>query len=220
VAAGTVILVLTSRSSPSVRPRTGGTATPTASTPAPPSGRWEYIGSRTTDSVPLTARELYPDNFTSAGTTYVKVKQDKRGNCGSALIGSGLKAAVRKSGCTQAIRATYVARGAHMMATIGVFNLESADAAGTMAAKAGHFNFVAQLQANAGPASKIGQGTGFEEAIVKGHYLVLVWAEYTNLGAPRNRADRAKLASFMSLLIARTANVGLSYRMAFGKPST
>jgi hypothetical protein len=104
------------------------------------------------------------------------------------------------------------------MATIGVFNLKTAALASTAAAKAGHYNFVAQLRSKAGPARNIGQGTGIEEALVKGHYLVLVWAEATNLHAPKGSAQRARLESFMNLVISKTVNAGLSYRMVDGQP--
>jgi hypothetical protein len=104
------------------------------------------------------------------------------------------------------------------MGTIGVFNLKTAAAATNAAGKAGHAEFVAQLAAKSGPAKSIGQGTGLEEAIVKGHYLVLVWAETTNLSAPKGKAGRAKLTNFMNLLVDRTVNVSLSNRMVDGKP--
>ena len=76
------------------------------------------------------------------------------------------------------------------MATIGVFNLKNVGLATKAASKAGHSEFVAQLAPKTGPAHSIGQGTGIEEAIVKGHYLVLVWAEATNLSPPKGKAGR------------------------------
>jgi len=220
IAVGALILVLTSSgsSTPPVRPKAQSTPTPVQTSPTRPGGKWEYIGARTTDSTPLTSRELYPGSFASGGTVYTKVTQRQGTTCRDSIIGSALKAAVRQAGCTQAIRATYVSRSAGVMATIGVFNLDSATAAGQAATKAGHSSFVAQLQASTGPAKFIGRGTGIEEALVKGHYLILVWAEATNLHTPRNKADRARLEAFMNLLIARTANVSLSYRMVYGQP--
>jgi hypothetical protein len=76
---------------------------------------------------------------------------------------------------------------------------------------------VAPLRAKKGVAHKIGQGSGIDIAVVKGHYLVLVFAENTSLQAP-TKSQRAQLGSFMNLLIAKTANLSLSYRMVFGKP--
>jgi hypothetical protein len=149
---------------------------------------------------------------------YTRATQTGSGNCRAALIGSGLQAAVRQAGCSQALRATYLSRSAKVMGTIGVFNLKSYAAASKAASKAGHSEFVAQLKAKAGPAKAIGQGTGIEEALVKGHYLVLVWAEATNLSPPKGKAGRARLTAFMNLLISQSVNVSLSNRMVDGKP--
>ena len=168
--------------------------------------------------MPLTTAELYPSSISKAGTVYTRAKQAKGTNCHAALIGSALQAAVRHGGCIQTLRATYLSKSAKVMATIGVFNLKNSAAATKAAGKAGHAEFVAQLAAKAGPATSIGQGTGLEEAIVKGHYLVLVWAENTNLNPPKGRDGRARLTAFMNLLVNHTVNVSLSNRMVDGKP--
>ena len=66
--------------------------------------------------------------------------------------------------------------------------------------------------------SKIGQGTGLEEAIVKGHYLVLVWAEKIDLTAPKTAWQRGRLTRFMNTLLQDTVNSPLSFRQVEGKP--
>ena len=124
-------------------------------------------------------------------------------DCHASLIGTALQAAVRKAQCSQALRATYVSKPGKVMGTIGVFDLEERHAGRQAAANAGHSQFVAQLPAKSGPANSIGQGTGLEEALVKGHYLVLVWAEPTNVSAsPSGKKNKAKLNAFMNLLVA------------------
>ena len=170
--------------------------------------------------MPLTAAELYPASISNAGAVYTKAKQAKGTNCRAALIGSALQAAVRHGGCIQTLRATYLSKSAKVMATIGVFNLKNFASASKAARKAGQAEFVAQLAAKTGPAKSIGQGTGLEEAIVKGHYLVLVWAETTNLSPPKGQAGRTRLTAFMNLLVKHTVNVSLSNRMVDGKPVT
>jgi len=221
IAAVAIILVMTrpgagtpaAGTSPTNTPGTKGTS------PTPPAGPWEYIGSRNTDPVPLTLVELYPAVITSAGGTYKRATEDHGKNCHGSLIGSALQTAVRRAGCTQELRATYLSKSAKIMATIGVFNLQSFALAKKAATKAGRSEFVAQLPAKTGPAQAIGQGTGLEEALVKGHYLVLVWAEATNLSAPPStKAGRARFSAFMSLLVKRTVNVSLSTRMVDGRP--
>lgn len=222
IAAVAVILVITLPGSggPVSAPRPTSTPRHANTSPTPPPGIWGFIGSRKTDPVPLSMSELFPATITNAGTLYTKAKEIKGRNCHAALIGSELQAAVKSGECTQALRATYLSKTAKVMATIGVFNLKSAALANKAAAKAGRSEFVAQLPAKAGPAKAIGQGTGIEEAVVKGHYLVLVWAESTNLTAvPKGQAGRAPYVAFMKLLVKHTVNVSLSRRMVDGKPA-
>ena len=220
IAAVAAILVVTiprgSTTAPSHKP--SSTPTPASSSPTPPPGPWGFIGSRKTDPLPLTAAELYPASISNQGIIYTKAKQAKGANCRAALIGSALQAAVRHAVCTQTLRATYLSKTAKVMATIGVFNLKNFASASKAAGKAGRAQFVAQLAAKAGPAKSIGQGTGLEEAIVKGHYLVLVWAETTNLTPPKGQAGKARLTAFMNLLVKHTVNVSLSNRMVDAKP--
>ncbi len=187
--------------------------------PQVPAGPWKYISSRSTDQVPLTTAELYPQSFNSGRTGYSRAVVAASAHCQGGLIGSGLQAAVRKAGCSQAVRATYLSRGIKVMATIGVFNLASFTKATTAAKAAGKSQFVGQLPAKSGPTTKIGEGTGLEEAVVKGHYLVLVWADFFNLRAPKKAAQRTELENFMTQLIRHTVNVSLSYRMVYGKPN-
>jgi hypothetical protein len=222
IAAVAAILVVTipHGSNPPPRSTPSSTPTPVSSSPKAPAGPWGFIASRKTDPVPLTAAELYPASISNAGAIYTKAKQAKGMNCRAALIGSALQAAVRHGGCIQTLRATYLSRSAKVMATIGVFNLKNFASASKAARKAGQAEFVAQLAAKTGPAKSIGQGTGLEEAIVKGHYLVLVWAETTNLSPPKGQAGRTRLTAFMNLLVKHTVNVSLSNRMVDGKPVT
>ena len=54
---------------------------------------------------------------------------------------------------------------------------------------------------------------------MKGHYLVLVWAEFADLRAPTTATQRANLEAFISLLMQKTANVSLASRMVTGSPA-
>jgi hypothetical protein len=83
---------------------------------------------------------------------------------------------------------------------------------------AGPSQFVAQLPAKTGPTHTIGSGTGIEEALVKGHYLILVWAQFFKLHAPKTPVQRQQLTNFMNAVITDTANASLSNRMVTGKP--
>jgi hypothetical protein len=225
IAAVTVVLVISStdggkpaashpaadRSSPS---------TPAASAPAksPPPGRWAYIGTQATDPQPLTTSELYPLSFVESGVLYKRTVATKSGNCIGGIIGQSLQAAVRQSGCKLVVRASYLSRAVKMMATIGVLDLKSFAAASKAALAAGHSDFVAQLPANTGPTSQLGSGTGIEAALVKGHYLILAWAEFQRLHPPKTSAQRQQLDGFITLLVRQTVNVSLTNRMVNGAP--
>ena len=135
-----------------------------------------------------------------------------------AVIGKGLAAAVRKAGCTQVMRASYLSSSRKMMATIGVLNLVNVKAAERVGRAAGAREFIRQLPAAHGPTHNLTKGTGLEEAEVKGHYLILIWAEFTNLRAPSGAKQRGRLEAFSNALITGTVNQSLTSRMVTGHP--
>jgi hypothetical protein len=186
--------------------------------PSPSLGSWGHIESRALDPVPLTLAELFPASFSDGGVSYVKTVQKAKVHCAGALAGSQLIAAVARAGCTQAMRASYLSSSRTLMGTIGVLNLVTATAAQQAGKAAGPSEFIAQLPAASGPAKNLTKGTGFEAAEVKGHYLVLVWAEFADLRAPRSPAQRTELEDFISLLMQKTANVSLAMRQVTGSP--
>ncbi len=194
-------------------------ATPGAgASPVTSPGPWGDIVSRASDPSPLTLTELFPTEFTNGAAIYAKTVQQDRPHCPGALIGSQLISAVNKAGCSQAMRASYLSSDQKLMGTIGVLNLKTAAAAAKAGKAVGPSEFIAQLPAKTGPTKKLAKGTGLEAAEVKGHYLVLVWAEFSNLKAPGSAAQRQDLETFISLLIQKTANVSLATRMVTGKP--
>jgi hypothetical protein len=222
VAAVAAILVVTSLSKPGPSQNANSKANRprVTASPTPPAGKWGYIGSRQTDPVPLALPELFPASFITGGAYYHAAISKEGLNCHAAMIGTALQAAVKKAGCSQVLRASYVARQENAMATIGVFNLATSTAASTVAQHAGHAEFVAELPAKVGVTTRIGEGSGVEEAIVKGHYLVLCWAEFIDLSTPKTKWQRQHLTGFMNTLIQQTINRSLSYRMVDGKPAS
>jgi hypothetical protein len=189
-----------------------------SSAPSPSLGPWQYITTRSTDPVPLGVQELFPASFTAGGHTYLRASAAVSASCKSALVGAGLRSAAQQAGCDQVLRGTYVSARADEMGTIGVLNLQSFTAATTAGKATGRSDYIALLKTKHGLTRRLGNGTGIEEAIVKGHYLILGWAEFGNLSAPRTLARRAELGAFLNTLIQQTANVSLSYRMVDGKP--
>jgi hypothetical protein len=200
-------------------PRVAASHHPVSPAPSPSaSGQWGHIASRSVDQAPLTLAQLFPTRFTIDGSGYGRTIRRKSVHCRGALIGTGLQNAVHRAGCTQVLRASYLSAKTKLMGTIGVLNLRtfaSAERAGTAA---GPHQFIAQLAASRGPTSRLARGTGIEEADVKGHYLILVWGEFTSLRPPRGRAQRHTLEKFLTDLINKTANVSLTARMVNGHP--
>jgi hypothetical protein len=207
------------RSSSVVRAAPSITASSPSSSPAP-AGPWKYIQSRSADPVPLTLRELFPHRFTAGTVSGLKTVSRAGTKCTREVIGKALTAAVGKARCTQVLRASYVSSTRKMMATIGVLNLATVRAAERVGRAAGSREFIRQLPAAHGPTHNLTKGTGVEEAEVKGHYLILIWTEFTNLRAPSGAKQRARLVGFSNALIRGTVNQSLTSRMVTGHPQT
>jgi hypothetical protein len=186
---------------------------------APTLGRWQNITSQAVDAQPLSVHELYPARFAVGGSAGTRTVERANTKCTNAVIGSTLQAAVRKGGCTQVIRASYLSTNRKMMATIGVLNLADVAAAEKVGKAVSGSEFIRQLPGPHGPTHNLTKGTGLVEAEVKGHYLILIWTEFANLHAPSGKKQRKQLTKFSANLFAGTANVSLTSRMVTGKPS-
>jgi len=195
-----------------------GSASRPAATPS--LGRWGHIATRAIDPVPLTLGELFPARFTVTGVSYRQTVKREGRKCSAAVIGAALQRAVKHAGCSQVLRASYLSPGTKLMGTIGVLNLRTFTSAQRAGEAAGRAQFIAQLPAATGPTRKLTSGTGIEEADIKGHYLILVWGEFTSLRAPKTKAERMALEKFLSELINKTVNLSLTRRMVNGTAAT
>jgi hypothetical protein len=207
----------------------GQTPAPTAASPgrsdtasssaSPTLGPWKHITTRADDPKALTLTELFPPSYAASGTV-ARTVQRAGHNCPGLVLGNKLKAALRKAGCTQVMRASYLSAGQKIMATIGVLNLANVTDTERAGKATGATAFIKQLAGPRGPTKSLTKGTGLEEAQIKGHYLILTWAEFTNLKAPGSAARRKQLDTFSRQLVANTAGISLTSRMVFGKPQT
>ena len=193
-------------------------STPTTPTPSPTLGQFGHIASRTADPLPLTITQLFPRTFTVGGASYARVISQVSKSCTVAIVGTSLQTAVTAAKCDQVVRASYISTVSKVMGTIGVLNLTSAAAAEHAGRSAGPADFIAQLRGRKGATQELGKGTGIEEAAAKGHYLILIWAQFTSRAKPTTSAQRTKLATFMNDLFQQTANISLSSRMVDGTP--
>jgi hypothetical protein len=178
-------------------------------------GKWQHIGTRAEDPAPPTIDELFPPQFELNGGSFVRTAANLTTTCSLAVYGASLQAALQNAGCTQVLRASYVSGS--MMGTIGVVNLASAGAAGKAGKVTGPQEIIAPLAASKGVTDKLGTGTGVVQAEVKGHYLILMWAEFTDLKPPSTAAQRQELQQFATNLVLGSANINLSTRMLTGK---
>ena len=206
-------------SAPAAAPARTAAALPSPS-PSARLGRWQHIANRVGDPVPLTLAELFPGQVTAGPRTYLRTAERSGRRCGKAVFGSRLKAAVA-NGCSQALRASYLSVNGKRMGTIGVLNL----ATSTAAARVGKVvtaprQFVQPLQAAHGATRDLGHGTGVVWAVAKGHYLILMWAQYASLRSPATSHDRKVLMQFINDLYQKSVNQSLTRRMVTGSPLT
>jgi hypothetical protein len=184
----------------------------------PALGKWQHIGTRAQDPAPLTLDALFPPQFELNGSSYVRTAASLSKNCALAVFGSDLQAALQAGHCTQVLRASYISGSGTMMGTVGVVNLSTSSAAQKAGQVTGPKEIIAPLAAQSGPTSKLGNGTGVVQAEIKGHYLILMWAEFTDLKAPTAAAQRQQLEQFATNLVTGSANINLSTRMLTGEP--
>ena len=221
VAAAAFLLYTAShQNSPSVAAPTSPKATRHQTASASPSPTpTDHILSRTADPLPLSVIQLFPVRFTGGGRSFARTATRTQKNCPAAIVGSRLQAAVKAAKCSQVIRASYVAAAIKVMGTIGVLNLSTSQ----QAAKAGHA--VGGVRTSS-PCSRAARGSpagwagapGSWRPTVKGHYLILMWAQFTTHHRPRKATQKTRLENFMKNLFEQTANVSLTRRMVDGTP--
>jgi hypothetical protein len=221
--AATAAYVLTRHGQSPHASATPGNGRPSlVSTPSPSVtlGPWKHIDSRVDDPVPLTLAELFPAQVSADGRNYTRVTELANTSCGAAVFGSQLKAAVHRD-CSQAMRASYLSSDGKRMGTIGVLNLATSAAA----AKVGKIvaaprQFIEPLPTAHGHTRNLGKGTGVVWAVAKGHYLILMWAQYASLQSPTTSGERNDLMQFLNDLYQKTVNQSLTGRMVTGRPLT
>ena len=180
-------------------------------------GKWQHIGTRARDPQALTIAGLYPPQFSLDGKGYTRTAASATKTCSVAVYGADLQAALQAGHCSQVVRASYISGDGTMMGTVGVINLISSNAAQKAGQVTGPEQIIAPLTSKKGPTKKLGTGTGVVQAEIKGHYLILMWAEYANLKSPSGQAQRQALEQFAANLVTGSANINLSTRMLSGK---
>jgi hypothetical protein len=180
-------------------------------------GKWQHIGSRTEDPAALTVAGLFPPQFVLDGSSYVRTAASVTKNCSQSVYGAQLQAALKSGQCSQVARASYLSGNGQLMGTVGVVNLDTSAAAQKAGQATGPQEVIAPLPAKTGATKKLGDGTGVVQAEVKGHYLILMWAQLADLKSPSTSATKQLLEQFAGNLVTGSANINLSTRMLGGK---
>ena len=196
-------------------------ASPSVSPSAAPTGNpLTRLDTRDNDPQPLTLREVFGKKRVEAsGKTYTRAARKENKDCSDAVKGADLRAALRAGGCTQVLRASYVGESGKVVNTVGIANLEDADAVEKASSAAeGSDSFISPLRGS-GPARKLGRGNALGAQLTRGHYLVLSWVQYADGHKPSGTEDK-RLTRHDEDVFDETVLSALSYRMLTGKPLT
>ncbi|OKI15952.1 hypothetical protein A6A08_09905 [Nocardiopsis sp. TSRI0078] len=158
-------------------------------------GMNEVLATREKDSRPLNEGELFENNnaeISSQSIEFALRDSDLSEDCAAAVWGEPVRSALAEADCTQAGRATYVSDA--YFGVTAVFNLADVEGSRAVAAAMAEPETQEGGQAQAGgpdpgfvlapsgedPFGRLGQGYSASDAIVSGHYLVLVWVQPTD----------------------------------------
>ncbi|WP_017573549.1 hypothetical protein [Nocardiopsis halotolerans] len=183
----------------------------------------EVLVTRETDSRPLNEGELFGDNNTeisSQSIDFTLRDSNLTEDCSAAVWGEPIRSALTEADCTQAGRATYLSDT--YFGVVAVFNLADVEGsravAASMAAPEGAEGEAEAAEAGQGPGfvlspsgaepfDRMGSGYSASDAIVSGHYLVVVWVQPTDSESVDDRvslsAPLVALANFRDPLYRR-----------------
>ncbi|WUI00362.1 hypothetical protein OHR68_00605 [Spirillospora sp. NBC_00431] len=177
------------------------------------------LQSRTTDPKPLTLKEVFGNGkFKSGKHKYVRTAAAATRNCTAVAGGTKLDKALKKGGCTQALRATYALTTGSLIGTVGVFNLETEDAAKQAVKAAAEKDAFLLALPGKGVSKSNGKGEALGTFQARGHYLLMTWVQ---------RPDGKKIASkyhaavrVFGTQMVKGSNLALAlhYRETEGKP--
>ncbi len=157
----------------------------------------EVLATREADSRPLNENELFGDRnaeISSQSIDFTLRDSALAEDCAAAVWGEPAKAALAEADCTQAGRATYVSDT--YFGVVAVFNLADVEGSRAVAAAltepegegAQDPGFVLS-PSGAEPFDRLGSGYSASDAVVSGHYLVLVWVQPTESESVEDRVS-------------------------------
>ncbi|MFB4313572.1 hypothetical protein [Actinomadura sp. 21ATH] len=177
------------------------------------------LKSRTTDPSPLSLKEAFgKSKFKAGGENYVRTGWHARRDCAKTVNGSKLVSAVKKGGCTQALRATYARGDKVLVGTVGVLNLKTEAAAQAAQKAAVSKDAFLEPLAGSGASKTIGKGEALGTAQAQGHYLVMTWVQRPDGKKIPEKYHKTVSAFGQQLIKGSNLSFALHYRETEGKP--
>lgn len=182
------------------------------------------LSSREDDTRPLNEGELFErhnSEISGQSLDFTLRDSDLTEDCSAAVWGEGLQQALADADCTQAGRATYLSDD-DVFGVVTVFNLadieDSRAVARAMALPETEEDeepvdpgFVLPPSGN-DPFDRLGSGYSAADAIITGHYLVVVWVQPADSASVEERvslvAPLVTLANFRNPFFRRISEVG------------
>lgn len=181
-------------------------------------GNGNKADTRSTDPKPLGLKEIFgkKTSFKYGGKKYVMTTRKATTKCADAVHGTKFRKALKKGGCTQVLRASF--SDGKMVATIGVANLKSLDAAhAAQKASLPKDAFLVALP-GAGSTKKLGQGLSVTSADPRFHFLIMSWVQYPNGKKIPKSAYSATSTFIRNVTKGTTLGTALAYRSISGEP--
>lgn len=184
----------------------------------------EALGTREADGRPLNESELFGDRnaeISSQSIDFTLRDSDLGEDCSAAVWGEQAQSALAGADCTQAARATFLADA--YFGVVAVFNLADVEGSRSVAAALAEPEDAGEeaeqdspgfvlAPSGAEPFDRLGQGYSASDAIVSGHYLVLVWVQPTDSESVEDRESLSgplvALSNFRDPLYRRMVQLG------------
>ncbi|MFA1543888.1 hypothetical protein [Actinomadura monticuli] len=177
------------------------------------------LQSRGTDPKPLTLKEVFGKaKFTAGGYKYVRTAASYNKSCTGVVGGATLEKALKKGGCTQALRATYALSTGSLIGTVGVFNLENEAAAKTAVKAAAAKDAFLQALPGKGVSKTNGKGEAFGTSQARGHYVIMTWVQRPDGKKVASKYHAAVRVFGTQMVKGSNLALALHYRETEGKP--
>lgn len=195
--------------------------TPTTVVPETPKGKYGYAGSRTTDKMPLTVKEIFgAKKFRSNGRSYVMTVRRKEKTCDDGVTGESIKKALKAGRCTQLIRASFAGAKGTIIGTVGVANLRTSAHAKKVTSAGGggeRKDYLKPLPGTDDATKQLGgAGEAYAGGWAYGHYAVLLWFQFKD-GHKPTKAELKRLYQAASDITDKTVFPALEHRSLTGR---